>query len=264
MLDKGILVIMRKEGEQTNIGFFPNSSKRQLFLLHFAGGSAHSFDFLKRHISDDIDFCPLELPGRGARFGEVALRSKNQVIEDYLRQIKVLRNSNPYVIYGHSMGATLGLSVAKRMEESGDPPGYLIVSGNPGPGIKEVSNKKRYQMNDTEFKEELRVLGGVPEEVLSEEELYRVFSPILRADFEVLEKENHLEEDLQLHLPIFALMGTKEESNNRIWNWKRFTTSYFRCEVLKGHHFFIYDHPKAMARIIDSCFYVNSLNSRNV
>ena len=58
------------------------------------------------------------------------------------------------------------------MEQIGDPCNKLIVSGNPGPGVEKL-DKERYLMEDTEFKEILKTLGGIPETVLENEELYR-------------------------------------------------------------------------------------------
>ena len=176
-----------------------SQNKIQLFLLHFAGGSCYSFDFLRSYIHKDIDFIPLEIPGRGKRFKENVLKDKKGAVQDYVNQIKSLRNDQPYLIYGHSMGATLGLSVVNEMQKKGDFPLQLIVSGNPGPGIKELEVKQqRYLMNDSDFKKELRKLGGVPEEVLESEELYEFFGPIMRADFEVLEKDDFSEKGIKI------------------------------------------------------------------
>ena len=109
-------------------------------------------------------------------------------------------------------------------------------------------------MNDEALKEELRMLGGVPEEVLQDKDLYEFFSPIMRADFEVLEKDNFSEKGIVINTPIHAIMGTKEERNSKIENWKNFTSSDFAYQLIEGGHFFIQDHPKEMATIIKSFF----------
>jgi surfactin synthase thioesterase subunit len=230
----------------------------QLFLLHFAGGSSYSYDFLRGHFPSDIEVISLELPGRGKRFDEPALKSKKETIRDYTRQITEMRNNAPYCIYGHSMGATLGLSVTHEMQKRGDYPETLIVSGNAGPGVSYDDpgepKKKRYLMNDEEFKNELRDLGGVPEEVLANEELYSFFMPIMRADFEVLEKDDCSEEGIALKIPIYALMGSEEKRSNKINNWERFTLSNFQSKILEGNHFFIYDHVKELSKTIINCY----------
>ena len=227
------------------------NNQTQIFLLHFAGGSTHSFDFLKKHVNSQFEFFALELPGRGKRIKEELLINKRDAIADYVNQIKLLRKKGPFIIYGHSMGATLGLSIVKIFEDMEDFPKQLIVSGNPGPGI-EVKNEtiRRYLMNDDDFKEELRKFGGIPEEVFQNKDIYDFFLPILRADFEILEKDQLVENNEKITTPIFAMMGDEEESHNKIENWKRFTFSSLQYEIFKGNHFFIYDYPKEINEII--------------
>ncbi len=228
--------------------------KIQIFLLHFAGGSSYSYEFLKNDLRNEFDFYPLELPGRGKRNAEKFLLNKRDAIQDYYNQINSLRNGKPYVIYGHSMGATLGLSVANKMEEIGDAPEALIVSGNPGPGIEKEDYGKRYLMEDSKFKEELKKLGGIPNEVLENDELYSFFAPIIRADFQVLEEDNFLEKGLTINIPIKALMGDEEELVDQMQNWNQFTTTDFSCQVFSGNHFFIYDASVQLLEIIkESC-----------
>jgi len=227
------------------------NNQTQIFLLHFAGGSTHSFDFLKKHVNSQFEFFALELPGRGKRIKEELLVNKQEAIADYVNQIKLLRKKCPFIIYGHSMGATLGLSIVKILEDMEDFPKQLIVSGNPGPGVNEdEENVKRYLMNDDDFKEELRKLGGVPEEVFKNKELYEFFAPILRADFEILEKDELIENNEKIMTPIYAMMGDQEEKHTKINNWKRFTFSKFQSKIFKGNHFFIYDYPKEISKII--------------
>ena len=224
-------------------------NKQQLFLLHFAGGNSYSYNFIRKYLENNFEFHPLELPGRGKRISEKLLYNKKDAIEDYFKQIKKLRNNQPYLIYGHSMGATLGLSVSKMMEAINDAPEKLIVSGNSGPGISK-KDYKRYLLNDNDFKEELRELGGVPNEVLENEELFDFFNTSLRADFEVLEKDSFSEKDIVLKTPIYAIMGDEEETVAEINNWANFTANNFESNIWSGNHFFIHKYPHKLSKLI--------------
>lgn len=220
----------------------------QLFLLHFAGGNVYSFEFLKKGING-ITFIPLELPGRGKRHREELIKDKNKAIEDYYNQIKSLRNGEPYMIYGHSMGATLGVSVAEKLENEGDSPEVLIVSGNAGPGVKKKNDYPLHVLNDAEFKQELIDLGGIPVELIQNQELFDYFLPIIRADFECIEKGQFSEKGIKLNTSIVALMGNSEETCGAIENWGTFTKSDFKCKVMEGDHFFIYKHAQEVSNI---------------
>lgn len=232
--------------------------------MHFAGGNSYSFNFLKDRLSDFFEFIPLELPGRGKRFQEPLLTTKKDAIQDYVRQIKSHRNNQPYIIYGHSMGATLGLSVTKKMEQLQDAPLHLVVSGNAGPDIRKENKTIRYLLNDAEFKDELRALGGVPEEVLTNDELFEFFSPIIRSDFEVLEKDNFSEKGMVIQTPIKAIMGDEEETSEAIDNWQQFTSGDFSSQLMKGNHFFIYDHVEEIFNTLKYLATTSSVSSPNV
>jgi external thioesterase TEII len=223
--------------------------KTQLFLLHFAGGNVYSYQFVLPMLKQNFDTHPLELPGRGRRFSDPLLKQADAAIDDLLKQI--LDKMDPLadiVIYGHSMGASLGLQIVDQLEKLGHSPKAFIASGNPGPGIKD--NKNRYLMPHVEFVKELRKLGGVPEELFENEELFELFEPMLRSDFELLEKEE-LSLESPVSTPIVALMGSTEEKVEAIENWSKFTQGEFKSLVLEGDHFFIHDHPDKLAEVIN-------------
>lgn len=220
----------------------------QVFLLHFAGGNSYSFNFLRPFLPGNFDFLLIELPGRGKRSDEKLLSAESEAIDDLVNQITSLRNGRPYIIFGHSMGAHLGLRITKKMEELSDCPKRLVVAGNAGPGTGD--EKLRSKMNDEELKQELLNLGGVPNDVLENEELFSFFSPIMRSDFKILEESEPFSAGFKVSTPIVAVMGEKEEAVEEIENWKNFTSRNFKSYILPGNHFFIHDHPAELVRII--------------
>jgi len=217
-----------------------------LFLLHFAGGNRYSFQFLTSYLKD-FEVIPLELPGRGRRMGEDLLRNFDIAAADLYEQVVRCLDGPDFLIYGHSMGAYLALRVANMLERSGLHPAYLFVSGNAGPGIRDSRN--RYLMGREEFIEELKKLGGIPEELIEDQELFDLFEPVLRADFEIAES-NDIDQDPPVSAPLFAMMGSEEEDVESISNWSRYTRSAYRHEVLTGDHFFIHRHPEKVAGLI--------------
>jgi external thioesterase TEII len=229
--------------------------KPQLFLLHFAGGNSYSFQFLNQLLKD-FDVIPLELPGRGKRTNEQLLRNFDLAASDIYRQIINRLTTSQYLVYGHSMGAFLALRVSSMLETRGKSPTYVIVSGNPGPGIEDNDPpKKRYLLEKNDFISELKTLGGVPNELFDHEDLFRFYEPILRADFEISEN-SEMSNEPPIKAPLYALMGNQEHKVEEISNWARFTKSSFKYQILEGGHFFILDHPQKIAEIIKSCFFL--------
>ena len=227
------------------------NKKPQLFLFHFAGGNTYSYNFLIPALSFYFQAYALELPGRGKRMGETLIKDCSLACNDLYHQLKSILNASEYLIYGHSMGATLALLVTEKMEQELQAPLHLVVSGNLGPGIKD---KCRYNMPTELFRQELKILGGIPNEFFENEELYTFYEPILRADFEVLEKDYLSLVHHKIKTPIYAIMGTEEEGAKDIDNWKNYTSGLYQGKLLSGDHFFIHQHPKTLATIIKNCY----------
>jgi external thioesterase TEII len=227
--------------------------KTQLFLLHFAGGNCYSLQFLKP-LLPEFDVIALELPGRGKRMGEPLLKDFDLAAKDMLAQVISKMNGSPCIIYGHSMGAYLALRVCNMLIKRGNPPVCVVVSGNAGPGVKYADDgKKRYLLGRDEFIKELKILGGVSEELLENNELFSFFEPVLRADFQIAEN-NGMAGEPPVNIPLYAMMGSAEEKKEEITNWGKFTTAGFTHEILEGDHFFINKHPEKVAAAIRQCY----------
>jgi external thioesterase TEII len=222
--------------------------KKQVFLIHFAGGNCYSFEFLRPYVQD-IEFIPLELPGRGRRLSEPLINDFEAAAKDLFTQIMQKLVTDNYVIFGHSLGAILSLKLAHMLETAGRSPRSIIVSGNPGPGFQ--NNKKRYVLTREDLLQELKELGGMPLEFFLVEDLFNFFEPIIRADFELVEGESFSKLE-PVEVPIYAVLGTNEHFVQHIDNWQKFTKIGFKKEVLKGNHFFIFDHPQRLSQIIQA------------
>ena len=222
----------------------------QLFLLHFAGGNCYSFQFMAPLLTNFV-LTPLELPGRGRRMREKLLKDFDEAALDLYHQINTKLTSSPFLIYGHSMGAYLGLRVTNMLEKAGKFPAYLIVSGNAGPGIEK--DRPTHSLNRSDFITELKSLGGISPEILGNDEWFDFFEPILRADMEIAEKKE-LAGEPAVNVPLYALMGSRESKVDKISNWGRYTHSNFNYEVLEGGHFFIQQHPERIAAILNDCY----------
>lgn len=205
----------------------------------------YSYGFLNPFLPSDIEFIPLELPGRGRRFGEDLLRDKKAAVLDYVKQIRKRRNGQPFVVAGHSMGGFLGFEVALMLEDIEDAPNKLVVTGNAGPNIHRAY--KRFDMEHEDFMQALKKIGGTPPEVLENEELLSMYVPILRADFEVVEKTYLAQSRKLKKVPIEAIMGTNEERADRIDNWQNHTELSFTGQLWSGNHFFIHHHARKIA-----------------
>lgn len=216
-----------------------------IVLLHFAGGNCYSFQFLKPYL-EDCNVVVLELPGRGKRTGEELISDKIAAVNDLMEQFLRQNIQGDFIIYGHSMGATLGLLLCEKLEGAGLYPGCFIATGSCGPGVGD--EQQTYLLKGDAFKDALRRLGGISELVLQEEELFDYFEPVIRADFELLEKDS-IAPAKPLRTAIFAIMGAEEDDVEYIRNWQRFSAKT-TTDIWPGNHFFIHDHPEDLAALL--------------
>jgi external thioesterase TEII len=219
----------------------------QIFMFHYAGGNQYSYLKLAKLLEGRAEVHCLELPGRGKRIGEPLVHSFQEAVDDYVLQIRALRNGKPYTLYGHSMGGLIAPYIGQYFYHNDDPAKAIVVTGSAGPEVGLSS--RRYLFPREAFVEYLISLGGIPQEVLEHEELLDFFLPIIRADFELLEKEKL--PDLEVNVPLFVRMGTKEKWKGAIENWENYSKDELDMELIEGDHFFI---EGAEEKLVE-CFY---------
>ena len=196
-------------------------------------------------MSDEMAVEVLEYPGRGVKRTQPLLYNINDLV-DYAFQhtVKVIENS-PYIIYGHSMGALIGYLVCKKIESQLiNRPMRLIVSGSNPPS--KMGKENISGLSSKAFWDKIYDYGGLPNEILEDKDVKTFFEPILRADFECIEKYQYDETSKKkLTIPIDVFYGSEEDINNEeIVLWQKETTEKANITKLDGNHFFIFHHQE--------------------
>lgn len=147
----------------------------------------------------------------------------------------------PFAFFGHSMGAIVSFELTRFLRQNyGIEPLYLFVSGRRAPQICSAE-PFIHTLPEPEFLDKLRQLNGTPEVVLTNTELMQLLSPILRADFTVIETYIYANE-LPLNCPITAFGGLQdpEASFTELEAWQQQTNATFSIQMLPGDHFFLH------------------------
>ena len=224
-------------------------NKRTLFTIPFAGGNRFAFKRYNEFLEDSFNIYPLELAGRGERFSEELISDIYDVRDDLFNQIKENLNGE-YVIYGHSLGGLLAYLLTLLLEDKQLPlPTKLVISGRANPSMKPITIK--YNLSKDKFIESLKELGGMPSDFFKHPELFELFEPILRTDFQLVECFD-FKEKRQIDTKISVLYG-KEEAFSRIeaMRWREFTIDKtIDFHEFQGDHFFIYNHIETICKII--------------
>ncbi|MBD7910534.1 hypothetical protein H9661_04090 [Clostridium sp. Sa3CVN1] len=110
-----------------------------------------------------------------------------------------------------------------------------------------------HNLNDVEFKKELLRLGETPIEVLENDDWAKIFLPVLRADFKVVEEYTYTIKANKLNCDLTILYGEKDYLTiNNLEKWKEHTNN--KCTFLKfsGGHFFIDNNTWEIVNIINN------------
>lgn len=230
-------------------GIPEDSTKKKLFCFHCAGGNAISFKEWTQ--SERINIIPVEIPGRGVRIAEQCVTNIYSLLDELFTEIVPLCGHGKYYLFGHSMGALLAFQIAYLLEKKiENKPQLLIVAGRQPPHIPDTSEFKSY-MGNAALHEELVRLGGTPEGILENKELFEFLAPMIRSDYMLHESYQYKGE--KISIPIIAHAGKKDlGSNGSVMKlWKEMTSAKFEIKEFEGSHFFIHDLGRKYVGVLE-------------
>lgn len=222
-----------------------------LLCLPYSGASAMVYSRWRRKLPQWLQLQPVELPGRGARFGEPLHTDMRTLAMQLARELRSTLKA-PYALFGHSLGALLACEMAHAFRALGCPePVALFASGTAAPTMRADYDRGFAEpKTDAQLIEQLRTLNGTSEEVLANEELMSLTLPILRADFLLCGRFQPVQRPL-LKCPVHVLGGTSDKATtDQLIGWSKETHGSFSVDMLAGGHFFIHEHEAKVLRVI--------------
>lgn len=225
-------------------------TRLRLFCFPYAGGGAAVYRGWSAYLPPEVQLCAVHLPGRGNRFGEPAVSSAGVLVETLAADLGPYFDL-PFAFFGHSMGALVGFELTRHLRDRGLPlPEHLLVSGRRAP---QRPNEKRplHALPEDEFLHELRELDGTPEEILREPELMELFSPILRADFQLCETYAFVPgEPLEVPITAFGGLEDRDVTRDDLLAWREHTRGGFRLRMFPGGHFFLHAARQSLVHAV--------------
>ncbi|HLM58380.1 MAG TPA: alpha/beta fold hydrolase [Pyrinomonadaceae bacterium] len=211
----------------------------RLFCFPYAGGSALVYRQWADRLPRQVEVCPVQLPGRGHRLGEVPVNRMAPLVALVAREIRPLLNKR-FAFFGHSMGATTAFEVARLLRRERAPqPSHLFISARRAPQVPNP-DPPTYNLPESELIEDLRRLNGTPPEVFDEPDLLKMMLPLIRADFEVTQTYAYGEEPpLDCPITVYGGLGDRGVKRENLDAWCTQTTAPCAVRLFPGDHFYI-------------------------
>ncbi len=192
--------------------------------------------------------CPVQLPGRDARMMEPAITDATALVDAMHAALKP-HLTQPYALFGHSMGALLAALWAQRIEREGLlQPMALVLSGRGAPSERPV-----FPLLETMSDEELlhaldaRFGGDSATTLMADPELRAHYLPLLRADLAVVDSADVTRFVEPLRVSTYVLRGADDPAVPlaSAERWRRHGAGAFRLQSFPGNHFFHFNDSEA-------------------
>lgn len=224
------------------------NDRLRIFCFPYAGAGGSVYKNWSYKEDQHVGVCPIQYPGRENRLFEPPIQEMDLLVSEICAQIRKHLDC-PYLLFGHSLGAKVAFRVASAMQKTHGTPAGLIVAGARAPHISETN--PICHLDDDKIIEELRRLGGTPDEILNNKEIMKLFLPSIRADYTLADcfvcKESRI-----LDCSLMAVTGEydQEATREEMDKWKGYTKKNFTHRAVRGDHFFIEAHEKELLGMI--------------
>ncbi|AZA53941.1 thioesterase II family protein [Chryseobacterium sp. G0201] len=228
-----------------------------LFCIPHAGGSASSLSNVTYGLNvENIQVHHIELPGRGMRSEEPFHSTLEETIEDISEKIrsKILCKNQPFILWGHSMGAILALLLSYNLQDHYTSKG-LIVSGMRAPLFQSAEQAMSRQKRNA-------LMSDILPTKYERNKNTPLFQRVQHKRLQVMEKDiallaqNPIDDwpSIIVKTPLAIIMAENDELYNNKDSYKDWnlhtsnTTSYFSIE---GGHFFMFQYPKQTSALLN-------------
>lgn len=227
-------------------------SKIKIFLVPYAGASVYVYYSWEKKFPYGYEVCLNELAGRGSRFNEPFYKSIDQAADELAKKIiENLNENDEYILFGHSMGATIAYEMYYKLREYGAKmPKHIFFSGRKPPHT--ISEKYNIEnMNNDAFLEFVKKFGGLQNEFF-DKQVKELFLPILREDFKLVDNYIYHPKNCKIDCNVSVLYGKNDKfvSKYELMKWTDVCENKINFYGYDGGHFFLNNQSEKIINLI--------------
>lgn len=232
-------------------------ARLRLVCFPYAGAGAGAYRAWGAALSSDVEVWAVQPPGRESRFSETPFEDLRACAAEAVGAIRA-SVAPPFALFGHSMGSWLAFEAARIMQQAGNPPVHLFVSGRRAPNTRERFPFLSELPDDKLIEGLVERCDGMDPAILSNPDLLAVLMKAIRADVRAVDRYRPAEGP-KLTMPILAFGGVTDRYVDReeLEAWSHESVSQIRVEMLPGGHFFLHSAQSRLLALIAEAFAVS-------
>ncbi|MFE9426147.1 thioesterase II family protein [Kitasatospora sp. NPDC006697] len=223
----------------------------RLFCLPHAGGGATAYRSWVRQPDGRVEVVPVQPPGRESRRSEPRPDTVAMLVRELAAALLPWLDA-PFALLGNSMGSVVAFELARYLaERHGRSPEHLFVAASAAPHCARPNLPRFDLLSDGEL---IAFLAdryrGIPEALLRSPELLALFTPVLRADLELL--RGYRPGPLPvLSCPVTAFIGAGDPLPRELVDqWRAVTIGPFERVELPGGHFALLEEGSRVIELL--------------
>jgi surfactin synthase thioesterase subunit len=215
-----------------------------------AGGAAAAYRSLATALSaNGADAFVMQYPQRADRLTHPAPGTVEELVEE-LFEAGDWSRLGPLRLFGHCMGAVIAFEFARVAERHGVDVDQLWVSASQAPCT--VAASPRLPTADAEMVADMVDLGGTDPRLLADEDFIELLLQAVRSDYNAYNRYE-CAPDARIRADIHVLGGSHDHRVDRqmLQRWEVHTENVFTLLMFDGGHFYLNEHTKAVAELIN-------------
>lgn len=230
---------MRSPAEERWLRRFRDDDGCETKLVCFphAGAVAGVYRTWPNGLPSDVGVMAVRYPGREERFDDPFPAGLEVLADDIADALGELARHR-VVLFGHCFGATVAHEVALRLQDRGQPPAALCVSGTRPPHV--LAGGRQVPTTDEDILAHVVSLDASRATAFDNPDMREAVLPAIRGDYRMVGGYTGGARP-PLACPIHAYAGADdpEVSPEEIQDWAAMTRGAFRLTVLPGGHFYL-------------------------
>jgi surfactin synthase thioesterase subunit len=226
----------------------------RIFCFPHAGGSPRAFLDWQDGLGEDAEILAICRPGREHRAAEPA-PTIQELIDGAAAAITAVTEADdrPFYLFGHSLGALVAFEVCRQLSGIAALR-HLVASGASAPSLLPSQRVKDIaKLTGIQFAEAIGFFGGLPADVIADEEMRDLLLPGIVADFRMAVGYRY-QAGPRLNVPATVVVGRDDPhvkaAQIEPWN-DEFSWPPDR-HLVDGGHFYFEPRPTAIVDILRS------------